>query len=161
MSVKLLERHIQEYVVSFMELDGWRAFKMEAMSDRGFISRVLQKIRKHPGLPGMADVIGGIMRSCARAAGVGELGMADYLFIRYDDDSLEEFNPEYTTAESIQSMARVLWIELKRPGAKPRPDQIAWKEAEERRGALVIVCDSIEDFPKWYKASGLQRKAIS
>jgi hypothetical protein len=77
--------------------------------------------------------------------------MPDYLFIRY----------ETPPGQRRIGTAEVLWIEFKRPGEKPTKKQIAWKEAEERRGALCWVVDSIDGFPERYRASGLQRKAIS
>jgi hypothetical protein len=73
---------------------------------------------------------------------VGERGQPDYLYLRY----------------VVSSYARALWIEFKRPGEKPRPDQLMWHAAERKRGALVIVCDDIDKFIDWYITSGLQRK---
>lgn len=70
----------------------------------------------------------------------GEPGMPDRLALRYNPD-------------------QILWLELKRPGEKPRPDQIVWHEAERSRGALVLVVSDIDDFMKrWYPKSGLQRR---
>jgi hypothetical protein len=73
---------------------------------------------------------------------VGERGQPDYLYIRY----------------VVSSYARALWIEFKRPGERPRPDQLMWHEAERKRGALVMVVDDIDQFIGWYKTSGLQRR---
>jgi len=156
----LLEKHIQEYVVQYMELDGWRAFKMEANSDTGFVGRVMQKIRKHPLLTNWADHIYIVLRSCMRAAGVGEVGMADYLFIRYlAGDKKWQHREKWPDCNKV--ICEALFIEFKRPGQKPRPEQKAWKEAEERRGALVWVIDSQDAFLERYRGSGLQRKNIS
>jgi len=72
---------------------------------------------------------------------VGERGQPDYLYLRYTDDG----------------MARVLWIEYKKPGEKPRPDQLAWHEAERKRGGIVLVVDDIDWFMRWYRLGGLAR----
>ena len=72
---------------------------------------------------------------------VGELGQPDYLYLRYTDDG----------------MARALWIEYKKPGEKPRPDQLAWHEAERKRGGIVLVVDDIDWFMRWYRLGGLAR----
>ena len=72
---------------------------------------------------------------------VGERGQPDYLYLRYTDDG----------------MARVLWIEYKKPGEKPRPDQLAWHEAERKRGGIVLVVADIDWFMRWYRLGGLAR----
>lgn len=72
---------------------------------------------------------------------VGERGQPDYLYLRYTDDG----------------MARVLWIEYKKPGEKPRPDQLAWHDAERKRGGIVLVVDDIDWFMRWYRLGGLAR----
>lgn len=74
---------------------------------------------------------------------VGERGQPDYLYLRYH-----------------YGMARVLWIEYKKPGEKPRPDQLAWHEAERKRGAVVLVVDDIDWFMRWYRLGGLARNLI-
>jgi hypothetical protein len=60
----------------------------------------------------------------------GEPGIADFLFLYY-------IKPGVTAA---------VWIELKRPGGKLRPQQIEWIRKELQRGALVWV---VEDFPSF------------
>lgn len=84
---------------------------------------------------------------------VGERGQPDYLYIRYLF-TVEDTVPAYAGWEHED--AQVLWIEFKRPGEKPRPDQLAWHASERARGALVLVVDDIDAFIAWYKASGLQ-----
>lgn len=81
----------------------------------------------------------------------GEAGMPDRLYIRYS----------YCAALLVpyrQAISEVLFVEYKLSGQNPRLDQLAWHEAERRRGALVLVVDSIESFREWYSASGLQRR---
>ncbi len=132
--MKLLESHVQDYVVSYLELDGWICRKME----QNFSERKV-KI-------------------------VGEKGMPDIIAIRYrfaDESEAAKILKMAVTDDQLRAHVELLWIELKRPGAKPRPDQIAWKEAEEWRGGLVWTVDDIDTFPARYRASGLQRKAIS
>lgn len=86
---------------------------------------------------------------------VGERGQPDYLYVRY------RFTVADTEAGFLgwnRNDAEVWWIEFKRPGEKPRPDQLAWHEAERKRGALVMVVDDIDQFVAFYKTSGLQRR---
>lgn len=85
---------------------------------------------------------------------VGERGQPDYLYIRY----LHANSGFHKTQFAGMSRAEVMYLEFKRPGEKPRPDQIAWHEAERKRGALVMVVDDIDQFVEWYKTSGLQRR---
>lgn len=79
---------------------------------------------------------------------VGERGQPDYLYLRYAT----------SVAGQGTGLASVIWIEFKRPGEKPRADQLAWREAECARGALVLVVDDIDQFIEWYRESGLQRR---
>lgn len=79
---------------------------------------------------------------------VGERGQPDYLYLRYATP----------VAGQGTGLASVIWIEFKRPGEKPRADQLAWHEAEGARGALVLVVDDINQFIQWYRESGLQRR---
>lgn len=113
------EAHVQQTVVEFLELDGWRAIRTDPVSRREW------------------------------GKGFGEAGMPDYLFLRY-------YLPDHLHSDN-RPIGEVLWIEFKRPGQKPRADQIAWHEAEHARGALVLVVDDIDHFIAWYKTSGLQQ----
>lgn len=146
----LLEKSIQDTVTQFLELDGWRAFKMEAISERGFIRRFMAKVYLSDILRPLAKMIQVMLQSCMRAAGVGEVGMPDHLYIRYPNEWLpDEVRPKYVEA---------FWIEFKRPGEGPRADQLAWQTLERKRGALVLVVHDIDKFIVWYKASGLARR---
>ena len=44
-----------------------------------------------------------------------------------------------------QRVARSLAIEVKRPGEKPTPEQVAWQEAMRRAGWVVAICTSPEE----------------
>lgn len=118
----ILEADIQRTVVEFLQLYGWRAFRTDPVSDR------------------------------ARGKGFGEMGMPDYLFIRYD------VHTPLCSKDCPAPMAEVLWVEFKRPGGKPSSHQIVWHEAEKRRGALVMVVDHIDRFMEFYETSGLKRR---
>jgi hypothetical protein len=114
---KLTEAHIQKAVVDFLVLDGWRAIRTDPVSDR------------------------------SRGKGFGEIGMPDYLFIRYRSNSIADV----WTAD-------VMWIEFKAPGKVRMSAQLAWHTAEIERGALVLTVDSIDSFEKWYSRSGLAQR---
>jgi hypothetical protein len=136
------EAHVQQTVREFLELDGWRAIRTDPVSDR------------------------------SRGKGFGEPGMPDYLFLRYETDptsaTIAMISPRARTF--CLSRAAVLWIEFKRKSSKRvgvsehwQPGRVAahqlrWHEAERMRGALVLVVDDIDEFTKWYKASGLCRR---
>lgn len=126
------EAHVQQTVVEYLQLDGWRAIRTDPVSDR------------------------------ARGKGFGEVGMPDYLFVRYFPHPWEWHHQESPGDPSwhpgAECQADVLWIEFKRPGQKPGKHQLAWHEAERARGALVLVVDDIDKFVAFYKASGLARR---
>jgi hypothetical protein len=131
--LKISEADVQQAVVLMLELDGWRAIRTDPVSDR------------------------------SRGKGFGEVGMPDYLFIRYGNyqntatwKSMEEQRSERFPCAD----AEVLWIEFKAPGKKPKPHQCNWMVKENARGALIMVCDSVDDFREWYKISGLMRHQI-
>ncbi len=66
---------------------------------------------------------------------VGEVGMADLLALRY--------LPE--------GRCLALWLELKRPGRKPDPHQIAWHDKERLRGATVWRVNELREFIEAYE----------
>jgi hypothetical protein len=122
----LTEAHIQQTVTQFLELDGWRAIRTDPVSDR------------------------------ARGKGFGEIGMPDYLYLRYGSPVFPRYTGPDGKDESL--FAQVLWIEFKAPGKAAKPHQLAWHVAERQRGALVLVVDDIDSFRQWYAQSGLQRR---
>lgn len=115
---QITEEHIQRTVKEFLEWDDWRSLRTEHAIERDKNGKVKRK--------------------------VGELGMPDYLFIRYRPWEIDS--------------AQVIWIEFKSPGEKPTQEQLKWHKAERDRGALVLVVDDIDAFVQWYKQSGLQRR---
>jgi len=122
------EAHVQQTVTEFLELDGWRSIRTDPVSDR------------------------------ARGKGFGELGMPDYLYIRYAVYRETGLPASLDDPPTARLWNQLLWIEYKRPGAKPTAHQIAWHKAERARGALVLVVDDIDAFRKWYAESGLKRR---
>jgi len=120
------EAHVQETVTQFLEADGWRAIRTEHAIER--------------------NEEGDFKRR------VGEVGMPDYLYVRYSEKVQYDKRCEFEVPTKF-------WIEFKAPGKKPDAHQLAWHEAERARGALVLVVDDIDDFMKrWYPQSGLQRR---
>ena len=115
---KLSEADIQRACTDLLIADGWRAIRTDPVSDR------------------------------RRGKGFGEIGMPDYLYIRYQRSAFPTFP---------QVGAEVLFVEYKAPGKCPSRHQEAWGDKERRRGALVIWTDSIEKFREWYADSGLSR----
>lgn len=82
---------------------------------------------------------------------VGERGQPDYLYLRYGAQTDPITRVRYP-------IGQILWIEFKRKGEEPRPDQQKWHLLEMARGAMVLVVDDIDEFIVWYKASGLARR---
>ena len=124
---RLREIDIQRQITDWLALDGWRGLRTDPCSDK------------------------------ARGKGFGELGMADYLYIRYSEPP--------TPTLLLRSHAQVLWVEHKRPGGEPTPHQWTWHRAERARGALTAIagrgCDfdgSLDDFIRWYRFVGLVRR---
>jgi hypothetical protein len=119
---KISEAHVQKAVVQILELDGWRAIRTDPVSDR------------------------------SRGTGFGEIGMPDYLFLRYwRMDNLHDDTPP---------IGEMLWIEFKAPGKTPSLEQLNWHGKERNRGALVVVVENVDGFIEWYKSSGLMRHQI-
>ncbi len=151
-TLRLLEKHIQEACCQILEFDGWRRIRMEATYS--------EKKRK----------------------GVGEPGMADDLFIRYE---YQPCSGETCSGERCfprdKGKALVMFIEWKRLVPQPtrviekgRPKQRwprstqaavhqkAWHAIERKRGALTLIAGedfiaSIDGFRDWYRESGLMR----
>lgn len=64
----------------------------------------------------------------------GEPGIADYLFLRYLKPGL----------------GAILWVELKRPGGKIRPQQREWALKECSRGARVWFVEDVAELESVY-----------
>lgn len=127
------ESHIEQTCSQWLELDGWRTLKTDPVSDR------------------------------SRGKGFGELGMADRLYLRYDEG--ERLDPVSVLVSRVTRLHGVMWIEWKSAKGRARQHQKDWHYAERLRGALVLVAGaefapSIESFQAWYRASGLMRRKI-
>jgi hypothetical protein len=118
--LRISEADVQTAVVQILELDGWRAIRTDPVSDK------------------------------SRGKGFGEVGMPDYLFIRY----------EQAPGTRRAGSAEVLWVEFKAPGKSCKTHQLDWHLEERLRGALVMMVDSVDDFRDWYKISWLMRHQI-
>ena len=124
-AVTISERAMERTCTTMLISDGWRALKTSPVSRR------------------------------ARGVGFGELGMADYLYIRY------RYNADLLTDYRV-SAAQVLWCEWKRADGEAAPHQLTWIEAERAKGALVWLAGvdfeaTPEAFWAHYQESGLCR----
>jgi len=128
-SPRITEAHVQKAVTDLLVLDGWRAIRTDPVSDRG------------------------------RGKGFGELGMPDYLYVRYINPTSHKRLFGMTEAE-VRSEWDGMWVEFKAPNKTPEPHQRIWHARELARGALVLVVDSIDSFMDWYRQSGLARKVL-
>ena len=136
-----IEQGIAATCVEFMELDSWRAIKMEPISRREW------------------------------GKGTGEVGQPDYLFLRYNAQRPGNLPPVRElqghrlpgTLQSCAAPAEALWVEFKRPGGKTSLKQLEWHEAERARGALTWLAGidfppTVEGYRAHYMASGLARR---
>lgn len=103
-----------------------------------------------------------------RGLGVSEPGMADNLYLRYDDGKVHPKFGKSIHAVHLPEAAysSVLWIEWKKRGGKTKTKQWDWHAKERSMGALTLIAGvdfpaSIEGFCSWYAGSGLQLKRIS
>ena len=123
------EAELERICTNILIQDGWRALKTNPVSRR------------------------------AHGKGFGEVGMADYLYMRYGGS----FPILFAGCQLVLSRAQVMWIEWKREkGGVVADHQHDWHTAEREKGALVLVAG--EDFPAtmegwidWYQRSGLMR----
>lgn len=123
-----------------LEEDGWRSLRTDPVSDRG------------------------------RGKGFGEIGMADHLYIRYQNNGYRlparEPQPHDTRVNAlhISSWVSVLWVEFKSAKGKPSKAQVEWHQKERARGALTLIAGvdfpaSLAGFTEWYASSALRRRA--
>ena len=126
--LKVSEADVQQAVVLMLELDGWRAIRTDPVSDR------------------------------SRGKGFGEVGMPDYLFIRYQ--CVAVLNDTNETIDVEPPCCQVLWVEFKAPGKYETKSQRDWHIKERTRGGFVLVVSGVDDFREWYKTSGLMRNQI-
>lgn len=135
---KLSEADIQKTVVDYLQAEGWRAIRTEHAIERADGGKVRRK--------------------------VGEVGMPDYLFLRYGPCSgiPAPVNERLgwcggNSFGATQRADEVLWIEFKAPGKSPTPAQRAWHAAERKLRALVLIVNDVDEFIMWYERSGLTR----
>lgn len=127
------EATIQKAIGDLLELDGWRRLRTTPVSRREW------------------------------GTGFGEVGMADDLFIRYENRTQANFRTKQFWG---QAKAEVLWIEHKTPKGKPSQKQLEWHRSERARGALTLIAGidfkpSPEGFFNWYRNSGLMRRTLT
>lgn len=133
---KLKEADLERAASDLLELDGWRTLKTDPVSRREW------------------------------GKGFGELGMADRLYIRYQERFLQpDSNGGQLAHANAIAAAAVMWIEWKRPGGKATTTQKMWHTAERARGALTLIAGedftpTFEGFREWYLASGLMRRLV-
>ena len=156
-AVTMSEAEMERTCTAMLVQDGWRPLKTSPVSRR------------------------------ARGVGFGELGMADYLYLRYrrwetleDDlnrrkylaDKVATGQIRQEDADKIQAIwdsqaqkaegCQIMWIEWKRADGEAAPHQLAWIEAERAKGALVWLAGvdfeaTPDAFWAHYQASGLCR----
>lgn len=127
-----LESEIERDCTQVLIHDGWRPLKTDPVSDR------------------------------RRGKGFGELGMADYLYIRYQDAVAGITSGRTWTTVECRANSQVLWIEWKRETGEAAPHQLKWHERERANGALTLIAGidfpaTVEGFMEFYAKSGLKR----
>lgn len=159
-TLQLSEADVTRQVCDFMAAEGWRhvrhnvggAYSSQAVTA---LLKLLEKFGRWT--PLLAKAIHRVRYSFVE---FGEPGMPDSQFIRYDDKSrrgpaefrmgARDSDPKINT-DFWRSRSCVMWCEMKAPGKKPAPHQLAWHEAERARGALVKVVDHFETYRDWYR----------
>lgn len=139
----VLEKHIEKAITALLEIDGWRAIKME----QNFSER--------------------------KRKSVGESGMADHLYLRYGCRDASVFLKIIKPFHISKSEVLWIEFKKQRSGngkrgiftkaEKASIKQRAWIARERSRGALVLLVGedcpaTIEGVCAWYMASGLNRR---
>lgn len=125
MPLKLTERDVARQVRDFLEAHGWRAIRMQVAS---------------------------VARPTGGGFHVGQVGMPDYLFLRYEGDIPESAKHDYSEFEPnpLHAACQHLWVETKAPGKKRTAAQEIWAVNEQLRGAVGVVVDDFDKFQTWY-----------
>lgn len=122
--LKLRESDVSKQVKTFLEYHGWRAIRMQVAS---------------------------VARPTGGGFHVGEVGMPDYLFLRYEDSIPPLEQPDYDWhPRALPGCCQHLWVETKAPGKKRSAAQEAWAQNEQIRGAVGVVADDYDKFQAWY-----------
>lgn len=130
------EAEVEAGITALLREDGWRGLKTDPVSDKG------------------------------RGKGFGELGMADYLYIRYETILGCGCCVQNLPQTVFDVGADVLWIEHKRPrGGRISKAQRDWHKLERERGAVTLIAGvdfkpTVTGFREWYEKSGLLRRKI-
>ena len=132
----VLEKHIEKAITALLEIDGWRAIKME--------QNFSERKRKAVGEPGMADHL--YIRYMFNPPAFNCLAHAEVLWIEFK--KLRGGNGK-----------RGIFTKAEKASIKQR----AWIARERSRGALVLLVGedcpaTIEGVRNWYLASGLNRR---
>lgn len=128
------EASIEDRIVEAMELDGWRAFKME----ENFSERKFKK--------------------------TGEPGMCDHLFLRPHNQGDPRGPVPYTKTRCYNPLGDILWWEFKASREiRKRAEflsakQVKWIMAERAKGFLVWAAGEEADYPP--TAEGCARKYL-
>ena len=147
----MTEAQLRKACVDLLELDGWRNLRTDPVSDRSTVQAIRRAIARLPLKPAIMRLVLDAIDHCVRGKGFGELGMADDLFIRY---------------LRFYAFSETMWIEWKGPRGTAAPHQLAWHEAERKRGAFTVIAGkdfeaTVEGFWSWYLKAGLLVKPIS
>lgn len=128
------EADLERTCTELLELDGWRSLKTDPVSRREW------------------------------GKGFGEKGMADCLYIRYWAGKYPEYVAPRGDKSSVAILAeaQVMWIEWKTPKGRAAPHQHAWREYEQKLGALALIAGidfpaTFEGFAEFYARSALLR----
>lgn len=77
---------------------------------------------------------------------IGEPGMPDVLALRYVVEPVRG-----GLLRPATGVGYVLWVECKRAkGGKTAENQALWHATESENGALIYVCNDLEDLRDWY-----------
>ena len=71
-------------------------------------------------------------------------------FFRFNDQ------PGCSDCLCVMPDGRFAAIEFKRPGGKPRPDQVSFLDAIRKRGGVAIVADSLDSLREQLRGEGYQ-----
>ena len=149
--LRLSEADVTKQVCDFMAAEGWRhirhnvggAYSSQAVTA---LLKLLDRLERWTPLLGKA-----VYRVRRSFVEFGEKGMPDWLFWKpmYTPDFWNTANP--TMDDYRRAKVYLIWVEVKAPGKKPAPHQLAWHEAERARGALVKLVDHFEPYRDWYR----------
>lgn len=80
----------------------------------------------------------GVFVSDTRILRIGERGLPDWLFLRRSEDRCRPV---------------AMFVEIKAPGKKPRPEQVAWINEAIEAGLLACWTDDLDSFRSWMRSA--------